>query len=357
MSTSLFLEPIDVWLFRDGRPFDAGRAHRAESLFPPYPTVIQGAIRTQKLVNASIALGDRTEKNMKAIAALVGAADSFGDLRLRGPFLARREKGKVVRYFPQPADAIQNKTTLVPAMLTESQPSTIKTGLKSPLHLLGLNNQSGKPGDSLWLSQNNLMDLLSGKEVEGVKSKDLFDIENRTGIGVGDRRVVNEGMLYEVGFVRPAKDVGLLVKMEGQEPNWQEPGILHLGGEKRMAQFRVEKTDEWPVYPEKTDRFKIYFATPAFFEKGWLPSDWGKFFNNPVELVGAAVNRFETIGGFNWIADPNGAIAHRSARRFISAGSVYYFKGSAQFKPGLLQQAITDFGAEIGFGQIIIKEW
>lgn len=357
MSTSLFLEPIDVWLFRDGRPFDAGSAHRAESLFPPYPTVIQGAIRTQKLVNANIVLGDRTKENMKAIADLVGAADSFGDVRLRGPFLARKENGKVVRYFPQPADAIQNKTTLVPARLTESQPSTIKTGLKPPLLLLGMNNLSGKPGETLWVSQKDLVEYLSGKEVEGVKSKVLFNIENRTGIGVGERRVVNEGMLYEVGFVRPAKDVGLLVEMEGKEPAWQEPGILHLGGEKRMAQFHVEKTDEWPANPEQTDRFKVYFATPTLFEKGWVPADWGKFFNNSVELVAVAVNRFETIGGFNWIADPNGAVAHRPARRFVSAGSTYYFKGNAQLKPGLLQQAITDFGAEIGFGQIIIKEW
>ncbi|HXG18262.1 MAG TPA: type III-B CRISPR module-associated Cmr3 family protein, partial [Methylomirabilota bacterium] len=42
----LFLEAIDVWLFRDGRPFDARSDHRAESLFPPYPSVMQGAIRS-----------------------------------------------------------------------------------------------------------------------------------------------------------------------------------------------------------------------------------------------------------------------------------------------------------------------
>jgi CRISPR-associated protein Cmr3 len=46
----LFLEALDVWLFRDGRPFDAGSDHRARSLFPPYPTVIQGVIRSHQVV-------------------------------------------------------------------------------------------------------------------------------------------------------------------------------------------------------------------------------------------------------------------------------------------------------------------
>lgn len=354
----LFLQPVDVWLFRDGRPFDAGSAHRAESLFPPYPTVIQGAFRTHKLVNAGINLGDRTKENKEEIEKLVGISDTFGDIRLRGPFLARKENGKVNRYFPQPADAIvQDKTWLIPATPIEEKPSTIKTSQSLPL-LLGLNDQSGKQDEPLWLSQSALMDYLAGKKVEGVESKKLFEIENRTGIGVGAGRVVNEGMLYEIGFVRPMQDVGLLVEMHGyNQPEWQKPGILHLGGEKRMAQFQIEPADPLPPNPEQTKRFKVYFTTPTFFEDGWQPKVWSKFFSGQVELVGAAINRFETMGGFNWIANPNEAIAHRSAKRFVPAGSVYYFKGNAQLKPGLLQEAITDFGAEIGFGQIIIKEW
>jgi len=124
-----------------------------------------------------------------------------------------------------------------------------------------------------------------------------------------------------------------------------------------MTYFKPENVEPLPAAPEKTDRFKVYFATPTYFETGWQPADWGKFFAEPVELVGAAVNRYEILGGFNWIADPDGSSAHRPARRFVPAGSVYYFEGNALLKPGLPQQAITDFGAEIGFGQTIIKEW
>ncbi|MBL8152360.1 MAG: CRISPR-associated protein Cmr3, partial [Blastocatellia bacterium] len=39
---NLFIEPSDVWLFRDARPFAAGEQSRATSLFPPTPRTIQG---------------------------------------------------------------------------------------------------------------------------------------------------------------------------------------------------------------------------------------------------------------------------------------------------------------------------
>src|SRR5690606_5208459 len=80
----LFLEPVDVWLFRDGRPFDALSDHRAESIFPPYPTVMQGAIRSHHLVVKGVDLSDRA-----AIEAAVGTATDFKGLRLRGPFIAK----------------------------------------------------------------------------------------------------------------------------------------------------------------------------------------------------------------------------------------------------------------------------
>jgi CRISPR-associated protein Cmr3 len=54
----LLLEAVDVWLFRDGRPFDAGSDHRADSLFPPYPSVMQGVIRSHHLVVKNVDLRD-----------------------------------------------------------------------------------------------------------------------------------------------------------------------------------------------------------------------------------------------------------------------------------------------------------
>lgn len=355
MKITLLLQPMDVWLFRDGRPFDAGSAHRAESLFPPYPTVIQGAFRTHRLLLRGVNLKDQEE-----IREAVGGSDDYGELKLRGPYLARRENGQFVRYLPQPADAIVEKkgvkSYLTPAILEKPVPD-LKTG-QALSYLFGLKQESDKQDEPLWLSQDTLMRYHEGQKVEGVESKTLFTREDRVGIAMGAARVVDEGMLYEAGFVRPCEGVGLLVDMEGyDDPEWQQPGILHLGGEKRMAALTPVTVEGLPSPLVKTGRFKVYFATPTYFEGGWQPADWGRFFAMSVELVGAAIHRYETLGGFNLIGDPNSADAHRPARRFVPAGSVYYFEGSSQLKPNLTQEAITDFGAEIGFGQIIIKEW
>jgi len=351
MTLYLFLRPLDVWLFRDGRPFDAGSAHRAESLFPPYPTVIQGALRTHRLLSRGIDLKDK-----KAIEEAVGKADDFGSLRLRGPYLAKWNGKTATRYFPQPADAIVAGSDLIPAQLSDC-PSTLKTSAPFA-RLFGLMQPMSKPAEPLWLDEISLGEYLSGKPVTGVPASELFLREDRVGIGVNERRVVNEGLLYEAEFIRPQQDVGLLIELDGDyEADWKGGGILLLGGEGRQAIVDVVEAAPLPQPPASASRFKMYFTTPTCFEKGWQPANWGQFFQGKVTLIAAAVERYETIGGFNWQGEASGASAHRPARRFVPAGSVYYFEGNPEFQPGLTQQAITDFGAVIGFGQTIIKEW
>lgn len=363
MTLHLFLRPLDVWMFRDGRPFDAGSANRAESLFPPYPTVIQGAFRTHRLLQHGINLGDKSDANKKTIADLVGDPNTFGSLHLRGPYLAKWDGKTLTRYFPQPADAIADQLDLIPAKLDKPNDALITS---SPLpQLFGLNQQTGKPKEPLWVDENSLKDYLAGKPVKGTPASRLFLREDRVGIGMNEKRVVDEGMLYEAEFIRPCDGVGLLVEIEGDyEADWKNGGVLLLGGEGRQAIAEVVNAAPLPKPPASTSGFKMYFATPAYFEQGWVPaaktvngkeqSDWRKFFKGDVTLIAAALSRYETIGGFNWADDANGANAHRPARRFVPAGSVYYFDGSPQFADD--QHAVTDFGAQIGFGQVIITE-
>jgi len=358
----LFLRPLDVWLFRDGRPFDAGSIHRAESMFPPYPSVIQGALRTHQLNIKNVDVNDKA-----AVKTAVGDADNHNGLKVRGPFVAKRKGETNTLYFPQPANAIlEEKETsngkkvfwLRPASRMEKRPDTLKSS--QTLHLLGHGDKSGKQTEALWLDFESLQKYLGGDTVQATKASELFQREPRTGIGMKTERVGQDGMLYEAEFIRPAEGVGLLIEMNYGEDEWMQPGILHLGGERHMAQF--EKADQFilpaikpVVKPGKG--FIVYFATPALFEKGWKPSTWSKFFEDIQEddLMAAAINRYETVGGFDWSANSNHESAHRPARRFVPAGSVYYFKNSGDVS--LKTESITDYGAEIGFGQIIIKEW
>ncbi|MCZ7571783.1 MAG: hypothetical protein M5U01_24795 [Ardenticatenaceae bacterium] len=350
----LFIEPLDVWLFRDGRPFDAADDHHAASRFPPYPTVIQGVIRSHHLVVQKVSLNDPRQ-----IAETVGTATNFGAFRMRGPFVARRETdGRVLRYFPQPADAIvvENMSIEIRPLQPAEPRAAIRTSARTSL-LLGPDEEPRKGVPDLWLSEPNLLAYLAGQPVTGTPSHELFLFENRFGIALQPSGTTEEGKLYDVAYVRPCEHVGLAVEVTGYE-SWPETGLLRMGGEGRSGQFVQYSGSLWsPIPSPLPPRFKLYFATPAFFMAGWRPEAWEQFFEGTVRLEAAAVLRYESIGGRD--LTKRGTHGHKDARRFVPAGSVYYFSstGSTRLRTNLIQSAITEWGAEIGFGQVIIKEW
>lgn len=348
--TQLFLTPVDVWLFRDGRPFTAEDDHRAESMFPPLPSVIQGAIRSKHLVVKNIDLTDPA-----AIEQAVGTTYEYGDLHIRGPFLAREENGQLIRYFPLPVDAVSNPKKAQHIRRASAPQQAPATALSSQEGLLlGLENPPGKAEAGLWLSEEKLHRYFADDEVVATKSSDLFDIEvqpgNRIEFGQG---VTAEGALYEIAYIRPKTGVGLNIDLEGYE--WPWTGTLSLGGESRAAHYReASYTPPKPAIPAKIPlRFMVYFATPAYFEAGWQPAGWGDFFDGGVELKAAAIGRYQNIGGNDY--SKNGHERHKSSRRFVPAGSVYYFEAARE--PRLKQiEGLSDFGAQIGFGQIVIPQ-
>lgn len=354
----LFIEPVDVWLFRDGHPFNAGTDHRARSLFPPYPSVIQGVIRSHHLVVRGVDLS-----NSQAIEESVGTATDYRDLRLRGPFVARRKNGRIVRYFPAPLDAVlRDDDKLHPLTPAKKTPEGIKTSAPTP-YLLWNDGEPKKPEGRMWLSEKALRQYLNGQPVKPTWERALFLREDRLGIGLDDAtRTTAEsdaggGLLYEAEFVRVQKDVGLEVEVEGLSglDKWLPHGVLRMGGEGHGGRYEPSNSSEWPTIPDPLPtRFKVYFATPTFFTEGWQPETWTRFFTGEVKLKAAAVGRYQSIGGFDVAAGQQ-----KAARRYVPAGSVYYFEcqDEARLQETLVNRAITDAGAEIGFGQVIIRRW
>ncbi len=356
----LFLEPVDVWLFRDGKPFDAKSDHRARSLFPPYPSVMQGVIRSHHLVVSKVDFSRPKDELQARIKELVGDDRDFKGLNLRGPFIVKREKNDtMVRYFPVPADAAPDQEakgyrTLRPKP-RKSTPEVLTSAPDELPNLLWPEGEPTKEDLGEWMAEAELIKCLNGKSAEAVKADTLFARENRFGIGRDDAtRTTEEGALYEVEFIRPCSGVGLWVQVDGYD-SWPDSGVLRIGGEGRGAQFtkvEVASVLKWPsVGDSLRPKFKVYFASPAYFSGGWRPNEgWGKFFDGAVTLQAVALNRYESIGGFDWASGQQ-----KAACRYAPAGSVYYFQhdGSAKLK----QDAITEYGAGIGFGQIIITEW
>lgn len=358
---TLFLEPLDVWMFRDGRPFDAGQAHRAESRFPPLPTTVQGALRAYHLavVRKNVPFEDTA-----AVEAAVGPADGWGSLRMCGPFLASRTAdGRVERLFPPPADAVPSGNRIVRLPAPAQPPEWLRTNAPVPgLYPLWevegeRAERSGKGEPRPWLTLPALRDYLDRKAVAATPEEAIWEREIRVGIAQdSSRRVTIEGRYYEADYVRLAPGYGLLVEFAGLE-GWPERGVLALGGERRSASFETVHVDPLPQVEEPLpERFSVYLATPAWFDDGWRPRDWGALFEGQVELVAAAVPRYDVAGGFSLANNQ-----HRPSRRFVPAGSVYSFRAGPGVQlrtvEGCWWPSFTQWGAEIGFGVAVIGAW
>ena len=346
----LFMQPTDVWLFRDGRPFDALSDHRAESLFPPYPSVMQGVIRSHHLAVNNIDLRDSQK-----IRATVGTTYEYLHLRVCGPMLARRgEDGCLRRYHPVPADVVPLDDGQIRSLAPRERPAGVTSN--NPTSLLLMSDEEPRKGDfGAWLDEETLGHCLAGQSVRALGNNAFFERENRTSIGQDERRgVTHDGALYEVEFIRALSNVGLWMEVSGYD-GWPADGVLRIGGESRGAVFTQTATTSWPTPIDPLpDKFKVYFATPTYFNAGWQPDDWNRFFDGEVALQAAALKQYESIGGYDWANKK-----HKASKRYVPAGSVYFFQSlrPSRLRQDLIQNAIADSGAEIGFGQILIKEW
>ncbi len=370
----LLLEPLDVWLFRDGRPFTAGADYHARSLFPPSPRTLYGALRTKMLFDA-VERGEGSLTDAAFVERVVGAPKDFERLTLRGPLLAKREPdGQIVRYYPAPANLVQVGAAW---QLLAPEPEAARyLGLISDddLDLPWVVSRERPVGiQGGWLAERDFFATLQGEPRPATPADALYTIETRSGIGMersgadAGPRVTREGRLFAISFVRPKPDVGLCLDVEGLN-GLGAVGVLGLGGEGRAARYEVRPTKE-PDRREARERvvaagrLTVVLATPALFGNGWLPT-WVDGATRAttetvrgLRLVAAAVGRPEPIGGFDVRAG-----RPRDISRAVPAGSVYWFEETETGAAGrafdtLDGRAIADEGPMIGFGLCYVGVW
>lgn len=329
------LTPLDTLFCRDSRQFGVGDAHWADSLFPPPPSVCFGARRSAIY---------RLRGEAVAKTPWFGSGDTAGHLYQRGP--AVLVKGAA--YFPAPADAIVQEvggSLLLTAM--KPDPSHRETACSSvPLPYLlvpaGEPERMGKPAGETWISREYLQRYLrldTGTPLEipadhWRKRLDLFDLERRTNVAIEPRtHAAAYGQLFALGHVRLRPGVSLLCEwgQAGSIPAGAADlpsGLLQLGGEKRVARLATGLSGKyWPDPPPrlwedtkaKTFTFRIYFATPAYFQDGSAGVPAMPATGTAAKLLAAAVGKPLALGGYDMVKK-----AERPIRRFIPAGSVYY---------------------------------
>lgn len=399
----VFIEPSDVLLFRDGRPFSAGEGHRARSIFPPTPNTMQGVIRSKVLSDRcgryetykNGCNGCEKQSNCTIPDEIGRPAQngrgSYGNLQIRGAIISKYEKPKLTAYFPVPADVVEVKEKS-----EQRDHSKPRLRFLQPLSqkLYGDNDLSG--GDLSDAPQAKLLPLWTQEKtpVEGVqayweqkdlqnyllqeylsiteytKADKLYLRESRYGIDVDNaRQTVKEGQLYQTEFIRCEKNIGLYTEVDGVSN--LGGNLIAIGGENRAAQcHHLKQKIDWKEFTQKlenklqkADGFKIYFATPTIFDAGWLPN-WlskndlsGAYHGIQLQLVAASIPRYQTIGG--WDVAYN---RPKPTNRAIPAGSVYYF--TSNVKPSEIIKAfhwqnIADESsdAQIGFGLALVGAW
>ena len=379
----LFIEPNDVWLFRDGRPFDVYAGHRAHTLFPPFPTVVQGMIRSAHLAFCNVRLDDYLRGDAPAeIINAIGAPSTAPPFQLRGPFVARLAANQQTqRFFPRPADAYLLDGSYV-ALQPQAPETNTLSNIPDDLRLLypprePEEKSAGKvSGLDDWWPQSVLLKYLGGQAVpqnelreqatgEAEKAASIFARENRFGVHLesGIRRP-RDGFIYEIEYARLEDGFGLEIEVQGlPAENWPRTGMVRLGGDGRAARFtQLDGALTLPAVDGAGNNTKIYFATPAYFTGGWKPQSWTNFFADHPELVAAALDKPLALGGIDLAhaeksphSDKAATEMHKPSRRYVQAGSVYFFAGDLKLQKNVL--GVTDDGQNLGFGQIIFGRW
>lgn len=370
----LFIEPNDVLMFRDGRPFAGENDHFARGIFPPSPSTIYGALRSHILSNCWSEFNKfkNDQDNIpEDVKKEIGTPAELGSLALCQFTLAQRNGNNIEQLFSMPKDMVKEKgfEDGKPCILTPFNLSNNRTITDLPAGLSNMWNSTEKPMEAVsgFLSSKEMGNYLLGAATSITEADKLFQTEERTGIQKSRKtRSAETGRLYSVEYFRMSESSGFAVEVENTKllPELGTSGILRLGGDNRSARYAAESWDEIPIEPIKkkiaeTKRFKLMLTTPAIFKKGWLP-DWisadtmqGQINGINVKLTSACVGKPIGIGGYDFAKNHP-----KVMKKAVPAGSVYYFELTEGDVNKLFEnvwlKSISDEKAQEGFGITLI---
>lgn len=348
----IFIEPNDVLMFRDGKPFSGGDDHYARGTFPPSPSTFYGALRSKILSEKHPQYESFKDGNVpEDIKKEIGTPSEYGSLTLKNFFIARKIYGDVHPIFPVPKDIVKIKGSDEKNLFLLKPEELLNNKIScnfpfASLAPLWLKTESPIEEVNGFLSLQAMSTYLCGNVSDEImKSERLYKKDERVGIKKDRaRKAAATGALYSVEYFRFEKDIGFAVELGGTE-NFPPEGLLRLGGDHRSAFYRQSSfslPDREKVKNKinNTGQFKIVLLTPAIFEKGWLPnwidaeSGMGTIHNITLKLISAALGKSVHIGGFNLVKK-----TPKDMKKAVSVGSVFYF----QLKKGGIDEVFNTF--------------
>ncbi len=281
----LMIEPVDVWLFRDGRPFTAGENAFAVTRFPPLPSTLAGALRTY--------IGQKVFDTFEQ-SRLGDAAQS--PIRFIGPLLCHQDEStaRVDVYGPWPADVLTDGQETVSLQLRDVPPwMRMFPNTPGERMFWTTTARDVRAVANTWVSLSAYTRWRNGQTIDrssALHETEIVIRESRPGIRLASARGVVDsagGAFFFVQYVRMRPGWGLLVGMTRwnmDDADWQRvvrhfrnvrEDLCTLGGERRMARFRViDDVDGvpasiWtPTGDTASGLWRCCLLTPAFVPKG-----------------------------------------------------------------------------------------
>jgi len=361
----LFVEPIDVLMFRTERPFIARETHVAKTGVIS-PLTFEGAIKSKvlsefckrkgcyspkdfqrsksgtpedfeetkgKLIEFVKQLMEK-DKELKELLEVIGYSplEFQSKLNVLGVFFAK--KGEFIEYFPFPNDLVKEDKDA--GEFVKLQPKeSFKFKWMDKNICTGMTNYSQVKNIDGLMDFNDLKVYLNGgcpkpkriKYAHEVLNKPYFK-EIRSGIELEkSRKKTVESALYVAEFLRLIENWGFVAWVECPSDFPLPEGLIKLGGEGRGAILQAigDIKMNWSDLIERINgdgKFKLYLATPSYFNDCMPHTDkLEEVLGVKLELVAAFPGKPVYIGGYDFSLNKE-----KPLRRWINAGAVYYYK-------------------------------
>lgn len=351
------IKALDTLFFRDGKPFSRGEESWADGVFPPYPSVIYGALRTWFISNHAEPFSKTAIKESEGI--------KVKNIQYRIP------EGI---YLPMPLDLAEPKDKDGPQKRLEKlakeyavvrlqlqQMEGLISNYPCTTILMPPQGEIVETAEHGLIQHDDLKTYLNTTETHFKirKIEDFAQTEPKTGIGRNDfTNTASDALLYRVGM-RRATEFDILLDFDwpaNENAPRQQAFFIKLGAENKVAEVRSSR-QRIGINPDeiqlKGNRFKLYLSTPAIFEGGWQP-DLSKH-NVQANLVAAAVGKPVHIGGFDMEKNKP-----KTMYKAVPAGSVFFYETDEDIetvKEKLFGKTISDKMREQGFGTAYLGNW
>jgi len=349
----LFLDPLDVLFFRDGRPFDA--AHRVVSGLP-LPQTIAGAVRIALLQATGFRFDKITKSHPTDIVTRLrdaGAHEGILEARFRGPWLARLTKdshAEPLLAWPANLKALKDDSDV----FLLGKPCANVSGWNFPdgLQPIGYAGKADPKFEPKLMTIVGLKKFLAGPDSNGTlpltkcdyaSHEGITGLDHRVGIGINSQSLTTlKGELYGIGLQSFASKHGLYVEVALPDTlaNLLDDLPICFGGEGKYVRCVKVSPQNWPLFDSKRPTSMWYLATPTFLSPRRIA-------NRPLpqgaELRAGASGNGLAVSG--WDSIRNGP---RRARFAVPAGAVYFYEGPGaedQFlEPGPEQDSLMQEG-------------